>query len=409
MKVFFGVILLYYFLGVQHFLTVSTGYSEPTIAWINIAVITVIALLYYHCKTHEASRDQIKKVLLSIYTRLRAISEKYLFVLALIAFVLSTVAQFLWPEQASYAGRFFAVWLVTLCISWDAFWDARIYLGRHLFLHKESVFWISVAATFLTLYWTAACALWSPLIAIAVGMIIYVGIMKRARVIRGYNVWKLFSTRLYVVALIIAVASTAVQYSGSNTVAAIQKTLEYANITIQMYRNQTTQAIQTLTTEDVDVIVEQEETTEVWVVGEEILSGDTQEELIIATGVVEEEIIESSIDLEAQVTFTQALEHIFSTYEIPLSTKTNVRFSNVSVNNERYALFKTAHERSLLGASINPDGFVRCDVYMVMKGIVAGRSIGNQSNVFDKYRTAATANDEINGCTRNGMLKVGNL
>jgi len=30
-----------------------------------------------------------------------------------------------------------------------------------------------------------------------------------------------------------------------------------------MYRNQTTQAIQTLTTEDVDVIVEQEETTEV--------------------------------------------------------------------------------------------------------------------------------------------------
>ncbi len=109
------------------------------------------------------------------------------------------------------------------------------------------------------------------------------------------------------------------------------------------------------------------------------------------------------------MTFTQALEHIFATYEVPLSSKTNVRFSNVSVSDERYALFKTAHERSLLGASINPDGFVRCDVYMVMKGIVAGRSIGNQSNVFDKYRTAATANDEINGCTRNGIVTVGNL
>jgi hypothetical protein len=125
--------------------------------------------------------------------------------------------------------------------------------------------------------------------------------------------------------------------------------------------------------------------------------------------VVEEVVVEPSVDLEAQVTFTQALEHIFASYDVSLSTATNVRFSNISVTDERYALFKTAHERSLLGASINPDAFVRCDVYMVMKGIVADRSIGNQSNVFDKYRTAATANDEINGCTRNGMLKVGNL
>jgi len=154
--------------------------------------------------------------LLDIYARLRRISEQYLFVLALILFVLSTVAQFLLPEYSSYTGIFFSVWLVTLCIAWDAFWEAKIYLGRHLFLHKESVFWVSVAATFLTLYWTASCTLWSPLISIAVGMLIYVGIMKRAKIIRGYNVWKLFSTRLYLVALIIAAASTGAQYTGSN-------------------------------------------------------------------------------------------------------------------------------------------------------------------------------------------------
>jgi hypothetical protein len=141
-------------------------------------------------------------------------AEKYLFVLTLILFVLSTVAQFLWPEYLTYVARFFGAWLIMLCIAWDAFWDAKIYLGRHLFLHKESVFWISVAATFLTLYRTAACALWSPLIAIVVGMFIYIGIMKRARVIRGYNVWKLFSTRLYLVALIVAAVCTAIQYTG---------------------------------------------------------------------------------------------------------------------------------------------------------------------------------------------------
>gem|GEM_PF-2287741 len=84
MKVFFGVILLYYFFGVQHFLTLYTGFSASVITWMNIIVITIVTLLYYHCKTHEASRNQIKKVLLSVYARLRNISEKYLFVLALI-------------------------------------------------------------------------------------------------------------------------------------------------------------------------------------------------------------------------------------------------------------------------------------------------------------------------------------
>lgn len=190
-------------------------------------------------------------------------SEQYLFVLSLIAFVLSTVAQFLSPEQVSYTGVFFALWLVTLCITWDAFWEAKIYLGRHLFLHKESVFWISVAATFLTLSWTASYTFWSPLISIAIGMLIYVGIMKRAKIIRGYNMWKLFPTRLYLVALLIAAGSAAAQYTGSNVGSIINNTLYYGNTTIQMYRDQTTQAIQTLTTQDVDVIIEEEETTEI--------------------------------------------------------------------------------------------------------------------------------------------------
>lgn len=46
---------------------------------------------------------------------------------------------------------------------------------------------------------------------------------------------------------------------------------------------------------------------------------------------------------------------------------------------------------------------------MVMKGIVAGRDVKTQGNVFDTYRAAALANDEINGCERDGLVTVGNL
>jgi hypothetical protein len=83
-----------------------------------------------------------------------------------------------------------------------------------------------------------------------------------------------------------------------------------------------------------------------------------------------------------------------------LSTATNTRFSNVPLSDPRYAIFKTAYEKRLLGSNINPDGSVRCDVYMVMKGIVAGRSVGSQGSIFDKYRAAAEANDAVNGCSR---------
>jgi|GEM_PF-1927418 len=43
----------------------------------------------------------------------------------------------------------------------------------------------------------------------------------------------------------------------------LENTLNYGNTTAQMYRDQTTQAIETLTTQDADMIVEQEETVEV--------------------------------------------------------------------------------------------------------------------------------------------------
>jgi len=152
MKVFFAFVLLYYFFGVQYFLQTMTGISATTMNWLNIIVITAIALLYYHCRTHESSWKQIAHFFQKRYDRLRALTEKYLFVLALVLFVLATVAQVFRPVAGGYAGRFFAIWVLFLCIARDAFWDAKIYFGRHLFLHKESVFWFSAGLTFLVVY-----------------------------------------------------------------------------------------------------------------------------------------------------------------------------------------------------------------------------------------------------------------
>jgi hypothetical protein len=67
-----------------------------------------------------------------------------------------------------------------------------------------------------------------------------------------------------------------------------------------------------------------------------------QEEMSIQEDMVLQE------NAELQVTFTQALNYLFDKYNIPLSTATNTRFSNISFSDSRYSLFKTAHEKRLL-------------------------------------------------------------
>lgn len=63
---------------------------------------------------------------------------------------------------------------------------------------------------------------------------------------------------------------------------------------------------------------------------------------------VQEEAVSQAQDLDAQVTFTQALQHLFTAYQTPLSTATNVRFSKLTSTDNRYPLFKTAYEKRMI-------------------------------------------------------------
>jgi len=216
---------------------------------------------------------------------------------------------------------------------------------------------------------------------------------------------------LYIVALLITAWVLVAQWYNLSS----QGAYDYVDDMIQSYRDRTSQARDTIVTQEdpEDIFQEQEDTSDIFVIGldddeEDMVDEEpTQDTVWVATGDINQ--WEEIQNPDEQVTFTQALEHIFARYDVELSTATNTRFANIASTDPNYPLFKTAHERSLLGANIDPNALVRCDVYMVMKGIIAGRPLGNQADVFDKYRAAAQANDEINGCTRDGMVRVGNL
>ena len=412
MKVFFAFVLLYYFFGVQYLLQHITWLSQSTVWIVNIIAVTAVALLYYHCKNNEKSWRQIQSFFQSLYDILYKWTVNYLFVLSLVLFVLAAVLQVFRPETAWFVWRFFAAWLLFLCIGRDAFRDAKIYFGRHLFLHKESVFWFSVAITFLSVYRMQSCLPRSAIIAIIIGFLVYVLIIKKANIVRKYSIRKLFPTRLYIVAIIITGWMLAAQWYNISP----QDAYNYADDMIQSYRDRTNQAWDTITTpEDTeDIVQEQEETSDIVVIGlnddeEASLSEEWERDQSWATtgDVDEQELVVDNPD--EQVNFTQALEHLFNSYDVELSTATNTRFANITSTNPNYPLFKTAHEKRLLGANIDPNSFVRCDVYMVMQGIVAGWDVSWQGTVFDQYRAAAQANDAVNGCSRDGMLRMRNL
>ncbi len=410
MKIFFGVILLYYFLWAQYMIEHFLEISQYTIAWINTAVITIVALLYYHCKTHSQSRNQMVEVRNNMYRKLRKLTKKYLFVLMLLLFVAATIVQIFLPAYALSVWPFFALWLITLVIARDSFWEAKIYFWRHLFLHKESVFWFSIGLLFLSIYWTSMYQPWSIIASVLIAFFVYIMLIKKAKIIRGYSIWKLFPTKIYVIAILVTTGVVLIQQQQLS----ITQWYEYISSLIANLNNQRIIQVEEESFSDMaiqDMYIQEE--SAFLVLWDEVL-WEKKEDYILS-GMLDNQkeqetlLLDMGIDQDSQVTFTQALTYLFTIYDVSLSTATNTRFANIATNDTRYPLFKTAHEKRLIWANINPDGLVRCDVYMVMKGIVAWWEVGSQGDVFDQYRAAAEVNNAVNGCARGTMVRGTNL
>lgn len=73
---------------------------------------------------------------------------------------------------------------------------------------------------------------------------------------------------------------------------------------------------------------------------------------------------------QGPVTILEAIKHLVETYEIPLSTSKNVKFTHIATTNPDYPYMKTALEKKMVGANTSPTMQVSCEVYIVMKGIV---------------------------------------
>lgn len=110
-----------------------------------------------------------------------------------------------------------------------------------------------------------------------------------------------------------------------------------------------------------------------------------------------------------QITLLDAIKHLIVEYGIPLSTSKSVKFTHVAMSNPAYPYMKTALEKKMIGSTSNPDTFVSCDVYIVMKGLAEGWSVPKSAEIKADYRRLASQKNMLNGCAQGAKLTSANL
>lgn len=104
------------------------------------------------------------------------------------------------------------------------------------------------------------------------------------------------------------------------------------------------------------------------------------------------------------------LKALIAKYNLPLITKKDVKFTNVSYTNELYPYFRTAYASALIGTTTNPTKLALCSTLIVMKGILEKWPVTyTKTTVLQKYRDYAVANNKLNGCAAGKVAKDTNL
>ncbi|MBQ7074834.1 hypothetical protein IJM86_07505 [bacterium] len=99
-----------------------------------------------------------------------------------------------------------------------------------------------------------------------------------------------------------------------------------------------------------------------------------------------------------------AIKHLLTSNNISLSQKKTTKFDHIAQTDENYPYFQTAFEKKLIGKNTNPNTKISCDTYIVMKGLVEGRTIGTYSDIKTAYRNKAESLNKLNGCEKGKIV-----
>ena len=109
--------------------------------------------------------------------------------------------------------------------------------------------------------------------------------------------------------------------------------------------------------------------------------------------------------------YRDAVVYLLELNATPIATDSYViKFSKMVQSDEDYLYFKTAFDKKLIGKDTNPDAQIKCDNYIVMKGLLEGWDVSDyDGDIFEQYFGAAEDLGYLNGCVQGNYVYKQNL
>jgi len=454
------------FLGLVYFLVIQLivwayVWDITSLYWLailNFLVLVVLGVAWIgkiesSSRTHSSSRKIIKQCKKQVVR----FFHKYGFVLVMVLLFLAVIEAVFIKRSIISVWWFVWVFFVLFMIFAKDLFRRKIYFGKRLFLPKDVLFGISmivVLGIFAALNIASILLVTKIFWAVLVGFGAFAAGIWIFRAIGAYSIWKLISTRIYILIIGLSFVVSVVQfyfvmsqnqlitdssqrrnfaweqvvnniehikchlqwipYSGqvNQTWLFVFSDMEYDSgflltgagtvlddslvNTGDLYFESTGAVITNYEWAGVDLILNS------WSVS----IGDTEESLVEN----QEEIVEDDKEVfglrnvgqyweDDALEYADVLVYLLDIYDVDLTQKQTVRFTYVPFAHLDYAYFATAYQKRLIWNKIGPDTLVKCDNYLVMKGILAGWNVDMYAgDIFERYFAKAKDVGELNGC-----------
>jgi len=286
------------------------------------------------------------------------------------------------------------------------------------FFTKDIILWYSVAVFFWLFALLPFAEFPYQLFVSTLGaFIIYMFSITKSDAITHYRINKLFAFKMYMLVLVVSFWRSVYMIS-ANTFSSMkwQSFIDDAQVYITNQWDSLKTSFQNQNNDEapIDESIIQETGMVIWTWVQEVTesnetdANDTQAAMNDTWSSIG--MWSSLFAIDETISYAQILPYLLQEYDIQVIDTQNIRFTNVSYANSLYPVRRTAYERKLIWSTTSPITLIRCDTYMVMKWILAGRNVDDQQwTIFDKYRAAAENDNALNGCQRGELLQGGNI
>lgn len=409
--------LLYLVLVVQPLLAFCSqfGWSFLYIAIVNFLILSVLLLLDAWLQPIGSSQHD---VLAYLWKKYEWLNRNFLF----IALIFLTIIAWVEAIFLEYIGYYaiVIVWLLFVhkLIALPAIRNRQVSFLWESFFTKDIILWYSVAVFFWLFALLPFAEFAYQLFVSTLGaFIVYIFSLTKSDAIRHYRVNKLFAFKMYLLVLVIGFGRSIYMISANvfNPIA-WQSFIGNAQTYVVEQWKWLKSLLATPKEQEIpnDESSIQETGMVIWTWIQQDPQENDAQDLDTQTDTNDTwssvGVWSSPFAIDETLSYAQILPYLLQEYNIPLIDTQNIRFSNVSYANSLYPVRRTAYERKLIWSTTSPTTLIRCDTYMVMKWILAGRDVSDEQwTIFDKYRAIAEKNNTLNGCQRGELLQGGNI